>query len=190
MGTGLKFHPKEKKWIATLSRRHLRVEPCNWFTIAGSAAVLQLTAWFIKLLHAVLQLTWLIYIEVLSAVLQLTAWFIKLLHAVLQLTRLKYIEVLSAVLQLTAWLTELVVVVIARCWPEAFMQHAFTIFREREKTRQDGGEAEVPLSVPPQLPTTTTTSPLPICNRSRGGGRKVGRNNLRKFSQTLILLQM
>ena len=40
------------------------------------------------------------------------------------------------------------------------MQHSFTTFKERGKTGQDGGEAQLPLSVPPQLPTTTSTPQL------------------------------
>ena len=43
------------------------------------------------------------------------------------------------------------------------MQHSFTTYRERGRTEQDGldgGEAQVPLSVPPQLPTTTTSPQL------------------------------
>ena len=38
------------------------------------------------------------------------------------------------------------------------MQHSFTTYKKRGG-RKDGGEALIPLSVPPQLPTTKTSPP-------------------------------
>ena len=55
------------------------------------------------------------------------------------------------------------------------MQHSFRTFRERGRTGQDGGEAEVPLSVPPPPPTQLLQSK-----------RCTGEEEPQKFSHTLI----
>ena len=49
------------------------------------------------------------------------------------------------------------------------MQHSLTTFRERGKTEWDGGEAEVPLSVPPQLPNPHHYPTTPTEQEVRGG---------------------
>ena len=57
------------------------------------------------------------------------------------------------------------------------MQQSFKTYRERGKTEQeglDGGEAQVPLSVPPQLPTNTTITPTHT-DEEVGGGKQGGR---------------
>ena len=45
------------------------------------------------------------------------------------------------------------------------MQHSYTTFREREKTRWDGGEAYLPLSVPPPLPPPPKLLQMKRCGR-------------------------
>ena len=50
--------------------------------------------------------------------------------------------------------------------------HSFTTFRDRGKTGEDGVEAQVPLTVQPQPPTTTITPPT--LTDEKVGGRKKG----------------
>ena len=59
------------------------------------------------------------------------------------------------------------------------MQHSFTIFRERGKTGEDGGEAEVPLLVPPQLPSPQLLQSLRL-------GEERGEEEPQNLSHTLI----
>ena len=69
------------------------------------------------------------------------------------------------------------------------MQHSFTSYRERGKTDQDGldgGEAQGPLLVSPQLPTTTTFPQT----HGRWGGKQVGRTSENSVTLSPTLIQI
>ena len=77
----------------------------------------------------------------------------------------------------------------AKCCLRLFMQQSFTKFRERGKTGEDGGEAQVPLSVPPQLPTTTSTPPT-LTGEQVVGGKQGGRTSENTVTLSLMRIQI
>ena len=70
----------------------------------------------------------------------------------------------------------------AKCWPEVFMQHSFTTYEKGGRQNR----MEEKLRYHYQCHHNYLPPPLaPNSYRWRGGGRKVGRKNLRKLSHTL-----